>query len=208
MPVGGQGRAEGGEWGRVETASDRGEPIPDAELVAAMARGDADALGTLYDRHAGQMLALAKRIVVTATAAEDIVQDVFLEAWKKAKSYDPERGGVKAWLLLRTRSRSIDFRRSSSQSRASTVSDDFWSEHAGAPVSDVAFVPDQAAVRRALSGLPKDQREALLLGYFEGLSSSEIAARVGCPIGTVKTRVAAALAKLRGLLSDRTEETS
>jgi RNA polymerase sigma-70 factor (ECF subfamily) len=154
------------------------------------------------------MLSLAKRIVATTSAAEDIVQDVFLEAWKKAKSYDPDRGGVKAWLLLRTRSRSVDFRRSSSQARAATMSDDFWSEHAGAPVSDVAFAADQTAVRRALSGLPKDQREALLLGYFEGLSSSEIAVRVGCPIGTVKTRVAAALSKLRAILSDRAVERS
>jgi RNA polymerase sigma-70 factor (ECF subfamily) len=180
----------------------------DADLVAAMARGDAEALGALYDRHAGPMLALAKRIVVTESAAEDIVQDVFLEAWKKAKSYDPARGGVKAWLLMRTRSRSIDFRRSSSQSRAATMTDDFWAEHASAPASEVALFPDQSAVRRALSGLPKDQREALVLGYFEGLSSSEIALRVGCPIGTVKTRVAAALSKLRAVLSDRPGETS
>src|SRR5262249_269505 len=83
----------------------------DADLGAALAGGDAAALGALYDRHAPHMLALAKRIVVTATAAEDIVQDVFLEAWKKARSYDPSRGGVKSWLLLRTRSRAIDFRR-------------------------------------------------------------------------------------------------
>jgi RNA polymerase sigma-70 factor (ECF subfamily) len=175
----------------------------DADLVAAMARGDSGALGALYDRHAPRMFSLAKRIVTTQSAAEDIVQDVFLEAWKKAKSYDPERGGVKSWLLMRTRSRSIDFRRASSQSRAQVVGDDFWSEQAAAPVSDVSIAPDQAAVRRALSSLPHEQREALLLGYFEGLSSSEIAARVGTPVGTVKTRVAAALSKLRAALSDR-----
>jgi RNA polymerase sigma-70 factor (ECF subfamily) len=173
-----------------------------------MARGDSSALAALYDRHASQMLALAKRIVVVSSAAEDIVQEVFLEAWKKAKSYDPSRGGVRSWLLLRTRSRSIDFRRAASQSRASTVSDDFWAEHAGAPPSDVSFAPDQIAVRRALSALPKDQREALLLGYFEGLSSSEIALRVGSPVGTIKTRVAAALSKLRAALSDRAGDAS
>jgi RNA polymerase sigma-70 factor (ECF subfamily) len=180
----------------------------DVELVAAMARGDAAALGTLYDRHAPHMLALARRIVVTPTAAEDIVQDVFLEAWKKARSYDPGRGGVKSWLLLRTRSRCIDFRRAANQSRASDVGEDFWTEHTSAPVSDVSFAPDHGAIRRALSDLPKDQREALWLGYFEGLSSSEIASKLGCPVGTIKTRVAAALSKLRAALSDPAEETS
>jgi RNA polymerase sigma-70 factor (ECF subfamily) len=180
----------------------------DVELVAAMARGEADALGALYDRHAPHMLALAKRIVATPAAAEDIVQDVFLEAWKKARSYDPGRGGVKSWLLLRTRSRCIDHRRAANQSRASLVSDEFWAEHAAAPASDVSFVPDHGAIRRALSALPQDQREALWLGYFEGLSSSEIASRLGCPVGTIKTRVAAALSKLRSALADRVGETS
>jgi RNA polymerase sigma-70 factor (ECF subfamily) len=193
---------------RPERIEVEGAGPDDAALVAAMARGDADALGILYDRHSTQMFALAKRIVVAASAAEDIVQEVFLEAWKKAASYDPARGAVKSWLLLRTRSRSIDFRRAASQARASVVDDDFWAEHAAVPASDVSFAPDQAAVRRALAGLPHDQREALWLGYFEGLSSSEIAARMGSPVGTVKTRVAAALAKLRAALSDRQGEMS
>src|SRR5437870_4220530 len=121
--VRGPERAESDRLGRGGSGSDRAGAVADAtadaELVSAMARGDTDALGMLYDRHAGHMLSLAKRIVATSAAAEDIVQDVFLEAWKKAKSYDAERGGVRSWLLLRTRSRCIDFRRASSQSRAS-----------------------------------------------------------------------------------------
>lgn len=185
---------------RAETEADR---TGDVDLVSAMARGDAAALGALYDRHAARMYCLAKKIVVSPAAAEDIVQEVFLEAWRKSGSYDPARGGVKSWLLMRTRSRSIDFRRSANQSRASSVAEDFWTDQVPAPVSDVALVMDQSAVRRALAALPKDQREALFLGYFEGLSSSEIAARVGSPVGTVKTRVAAALSKLRAVLSDR-----
>ena len=193
---------------RPERIEAEGAGPDDAELVAEMARGDAAALGVLYDRHSSQMFALAKRIVVAPSAAEDIVQEVFLEAWKKAGTYDPSRGAVKSWLLLRTRSRSIDFRRAASQARASVVGDDFWAEHAAVPGSDVSFAPDQAAVRRALAGLPPDQQEALMLGYFEGLSSSEIAARVGSPVGTIKTRVAAALAKLRTALSDRPGEVS
>jgi len=185
-----------------------GSEPEDGDLVSAMARGDAGGLAALYDRHAPLMLRLARRIAATPAAAEDIVQDVFLEAWRKAKSYDPTRGGVKAWLLMRTRSRSVDFRRAASQSRTSAVSDDFWAEHPGAPTADVSLVPDRAAVRSALLALPKEQREALLLGYFEGLSSSEIAARVGSPVGTIKTRVATALSKLRAALSDRPGETT
>jgi len=187
---------------------DDGAVPEDVELVRAMARGDSAALGSLYDRHAARMFSLAKKIVITSSAAEDIVQEVFLEAWKKAATYDPARGGVKSWLLLRTRSRSIDFRRAANQSRAATVGEDFWSEQPSAPISDVSFASDQTAVRRALSLLPKDQREALWLGYFEGLSSAEIAARVGSPVGTIKTRVAAALSKLRAALSDRDGDVS
>jgi RNA polymerase sigma-70 factor, ECF subfamily len=193
---------------RQEQVEPEGAGPEDFELVTAMARGDAAALGSLYDRHAARMYSLAKKIVVTPSSAEDIVQEVFLEAWKKAASYDPARGGVKSWLLMRTRSRCIDFRRAAHQSRSRTVGDDFWTEQVASPVSDVSLVPDQAAVRRALAALPKDQREALLLGYFEGLSSSEIAARVGSPVGTIKTRVAAALSKLRVALSDRHEDAS
>lgn len=188
---------------RQERATPEEAGPEDFELVTAMARGDASAIGFLYDRHSARMYSLAKKIVVTPSSAEDIVQEVFLEAWKKAASYDPARGGVKSWLLMRTRSRCIDFRRAAHQSRARTVGDDFWTDGVAAPVSDVSFVPDQAAVRRALAALPKDQCEALWLGYFEGLSSSEIAARVGAPVGTIKTRVAAALSKLRAALSDR-----
>jgi RNA polymerase sigma-70 factor, ECF subfamily len=202
--VDGAGSGSGGSGPRPADGSDSEE----VGLVSAMARGDSAALGALYDLHAPHMLCLARSIVATPSAAEDIVQDVFLEAWRKAKSYDPTRGSVKTWLLLRTRSRSIDFRRAASQSRALAVSDDFWAEHPGAPGSDVSFAPDQAAVRSALFALPKEQREALLLGYFEGLSSSEIAARVGSPVGTIKTRVAAALSKLRAALSDRPGETT
>ena len=101
---------------------------------------------------------------------------------------------------MRTRSRSIDYRRAANQSRATLVSDSFWMEQLSRPAADESLLPDHAAIRSELLNLPKDQRDALLLGYFEGLSSSEIALRVGSPVGTVKTRVAAALSKLRGAL--------
>jgi RNA polymerase sigma-70 factor (ECF subfamily) len=169
----------------------------DVAVVAAMARGKAEALGELYNRFAPIMLPLAERITGTAAAAEDVVHDVFLEAWRHAADYDASRGSVRAWLLLRTRSRSLDLRKSAAVARSVPIADDAWLGEIAGAADDCLGGPDQAKMRRALGGLPREQREVLLLGYFEGLSSSEIAGRVGIPVGTVKSRVAAALSALR-----------
>lgn len=174
----------------------------DVSIVRAMARGDSAALAQLYDRYAGSMLALAQRIVGRGAEAEDVIHDVFLEAWRHSADYDPARGSVKSWLLLRTRSRSLDVQKSSRVSKQASGLDDQWLAQLGDPARDTAATADQARVRQVLVALPPEQREVLLLGYFEGLSSSEIAERVGVPLGTVKSRVAAALAALRGALSD------
>ena len=176
--------------------------LEDVALVHAMARGDREALAQLYDRHAGGMLALAQRIAGRAAEAEDLLHDVFLEAWRHAADYDRTRGSVKSWLLLRTRSRSLDVRKSARLSKQASGLDDSWLAQLVDSSTEGAAAPDQARVRRVLLALPAEQREVLLLGYFEGLSSSEIAEQVGVPLGTVKSRVAAALAALRGALSD------
>ncbi|HEY3594045.1 MAG TPA: sigma-70 family RNA polymerase sigma factor [Polyangiaceae bacterium] len=180
-------------FGSVQPAN---EP-DDIAIVAAMARGKAEALGELYNRYAPIMLPLAERITGTPATAEDVVHDVFLEAWRHAADYDPARGSVRAWLLLRTRSRSLDLRKSAAFSRSVPIGDDTWIAELVASADDCLGGPDQAKMRGALSALPREQREVLLLGYFEGLSSSEIAARIGIPVGTVKSRVAAALGSLR-----------
>jgi RNA polymerase sigma-70 factor (ECF subfamily) len=166
-----------------------------------MARGDRAALAELYDRYAATMLALAQRIVGRAAEAEDVIHDVFLEAWRYSADYDPARGHVKSWLLLRTRSRSLDVQKSARVSKQS-AHDDAWLAELGDPRLDTTAGADQTRVRRVLLALPPEQREVLWLGYFEGLSSSEIAERVGVPLGTVKSRVAAALGALRAALSD------
>ena len=166
-----------------------------------MAHGDSAALAELYDRYAGTMLALAQRIVGRGAEAEDVIHDVFLEAWRHSADYDLARGSVKSWLLLRTRSRSLDVQKSSRVSKQ-TAHDDAWLAELGDPTRDTAAGADQARIRKVLVALPREQREVLLLGYFEGLSSSEISERLGVPLGTVKSRVAAALAALRGALSD------
>lgn len=173
----------------------------DVALVGAMARGDRTAIARLYDRHAPGMLALAQRIVGDRREAEDLLHDVLLEAWRGAGAFDPGRGTVRAWLLMRVRSRALDRRRAAAVARAEPLEEATaraTSDHEG----DRA---DHARVRRALAALPTEQRAVLELAYFEGLSSSEIAARLGTPIGTVKSRVAAAMAKLRACLADRGE---
>ena len=185
--------------------SDRSADAPESDetLVRAVATGDTQALAALYDRHAPLMLGLARRIVVGKPEAEDIVHDVFVEAWRRAADYDPNRGSVKAWLLLRTRSRALDFRKSAGVARTVPTGDADWLALLVDPRADESEAPDRARLRQLLCALSAEQREVLLLGYFDGLSSSEIAARAGIPIGTVKSRVAAALSALRLALADR-----
>ena len=149
------------------------------------------------------MLGLARRIVGGKPEAEDIVHDVFVEAWRRAADYDEQRGSVKAWLLLRTRSRAIDFRKSAGVARTVPSSDSDWLASLVDPRGDSSEAPDRERLRRLLAELNVEQREVLLLGYFEGLSSSEIAIKLAIPIGTVKSRVAAALNALRQALTER-----
>jgi RNA polymerase sigma-70 factor (ECF subfamily) len=170
--------------------------------MLALAEGDRDALGRIYDRHAAVLLALAQRILRNRREAEDLLHDVFVEAWKQAGSYDPARGSVAAWLRLRMRSRAIDRVRSARLSRGTTL--DEAREPSTAP-SHHESIADGRALHQALAVLPDEQANVLVLGYFEGLSSSEIAEREGIPLGTVKSRVAAAMAKLRQHLGVKSE---
>jgi RNA polymerase sigma-70 factor (ECF subfamily) len=135
----------------------------------------------------------------------DVVHDVFLEAWRRASGYDPARGTVRAWLLVRLRSRALDRHRAASGAPVPIDSIGQLEERA-AEAEDPALAPDRAAVRRALETLSDEQRAVLELGYFQGLSSSEIALRTGIPIGTVKSRVATALARLRAGLNQGSAE--
>ena len=178
-------------------------PERDEVLVRAIASGDTRALAALYDRHAPLMLGLARRIVGGKSEAEDIVHDVFVEAWRRAADYDENRGSVKAWLLLRTRSRAIDHRKSAGVARIVPTGDGAWLAALVDPRGDDSEAPDRARLRRVLSSLNAEQQEVLLLGYFEGLSSSEISTKLAIPVGTVKSRVAAALTALRSALTEK-----
>jgi RNA polymerase sigma-70 factor (ECF subfamily) len=171
----------------------------DPVLVARMARGDRSALSVLYARHAPRLLALTAVILRDRGEAEDVLHDVFLEAWRSAATYAEERGTVAAWLSLRARSRSIDRRRS--PARARSVSLEASGQSLGVdPGLEPGRMGDHERLARALSALAVEEQEVILLGYFEGLSSSEIAERIQKPIGTVKSRTRSALHKLRGLL--------
>lgn len=169
----------------------------DRELVRRVAGGDRNALGLLYDRYAPIVLALGQKILRSRREAEDLLQDVFLEVWRQAGDYEPSRGSVRTWIVLRARSRALD-RCRSAWSRVVPIED--TQERGDEGAVDPMLQADHERLRRVLVTLPEEQQKVLELGYFEGLSSSEIAERLGVPLGTVKSRVAAALAKLRAVL--------
>jgi RNA polymerase sigma-70 factor (ECF subfamily) len=171
------------------------ERIEDAELVAALVRGDRSAMATLYDRHASLLMALAVRMLQDRAAAEELLHDVFLEAWHHARDYDVSRGTVRAWLLTRTRSRALD--RRAARARQARVAEQAALERGDERSGDGAAALDAERVRREMASLPAELIVVLELAYFEGLSSTEIAARLEIPTGTVKSRMARALATLR-----------
>ena len=170
----------------------------DRQLIAGIARAEQDALSALYDRYSGLVLAVCTRMLKDRRRAEDLTHDLFLEVWNKAGTYDPARASVRTWLLVRTRSRALDRLRSAGYSRVTPVGDDPIGDKEAAPESSSPDrAPDQRAVRAAVAALPEKLRAVLELAYFEGLSSSEIGARLGVPTGTVKSRTRAALQELR-----------
>jgi len=173
----------------------------DELLLAAVARGDEPALASLYDRHASAMLGVALRVMRNRTDAEDLVHDVFVEAWHKARDFDASRGSVRSWLLLRLRSRGIDRLRSLEAARRHAMAAKQQSDD-GLPagVPPIWDTPDRARACAALDGLPEDQRTLIELAYFQGMTCSEMAAHRKIPLGTVKTRIAAGMAKLRQAL--------
>lgn len=164
-----------------------------AAVLDRMARGDATALAELYDRHAGLVLGLALRIVRDRADAEDVVQEVFVQAWRTAGRYERRRGSPEAWLSVMARTRALDRLRRRAARRE---------EPDDAAPADTATPPldEQLAIRDALQALSADQRQALELAFYEGLTHSEIAARLDQPLGTVKTRIRTAMMRLRDRL--------
>jgi RNA polymerase sigma-70 factor (ECF subfamily) len=179
--------------------------VTDITLLQAIARKDEPALAALYDRYRLTLFGLLMRILNSREEAEDVLQEVFLQVWRRAADFDERRGRPFTWLVTLTRSRAID-RLRQLHSRERLVSSD--AEVLAFSVLD----PAQAAFRSeqrelvagALAELSEEQRYTLTLAYFEGLTQSEIAARLSSPLGTVKTRMRSGMIKLRELLSRRT----
>jgi RNA polymerase sigma-70 factor (ECF subfamily) len=173
----------------------------DEELLAAMARGDERALGELYDRFGGIAYRLAVRVLRDPALAQDAVQDAFLAAWQTAVAFDPARGRASTWLLTLVHRRAVDVVRREDRRRAEPL--DEAPVAAGDAVDESVEVREERRrVQAALAELPSDQREALELAYYAGLSQSELAERLGVPLGTVKSRMFTGLSKLRDLLDE------
>jgi RNA polymerase sigma-70 factor, ECF subfamily len=182
-----------------------GTGMDDVELVRRMSEGDERALGVLYDRWVTAVHSIVVRLLGDAAEAEDVVEDVFWQAWRQAGRYEPTRGGVSTWLLTIARSRALDRVRALRRHREETVPLSPTAEDvaSGSPTpAGVAELSERAAlVTAALQELPREQREALELAYYGGLSQTEIAERTGQPLGTIKTRMRLAMQKLRGRLT-------
>jgi len=179
----------------------------DRNLLNRLAQRDEAALAQLYDRYSGVLYAVAYRISGERSDAEEIVLDAFTQAWRDVDRFRSERGSVIGWLTMICRSRALDLvrargRRARLETSAAAEPEGPPAMGTGGPGADrgVERLERRAVVAEALRGLSPQQREAIELAYYEGLSHSEIAERLGEPLGTVKTRVRLAMQKLRDLL--------
>ncbi|HMG29491.1 MAG TPA: sigma-70 family RNA polymerase sigma factor [Jiangellaceae bacterium] len=184
--------------------------LRDDQLVGLVAEKDADALEALYDRYGRAAYSLARRILTDGTLAQDVVQEVFLSLWRDARRFDAGRGTVATYLLSMTHHRAVDaVRREENLRRWRTTDEALELEpdpKANSVEDEVESAERRAEVRAALAVLPPAQREALLLAYFGGYTQREVAALVGVPLGTVKTRMAAGMRKLKEALQDAGRE--
>jgi RNA polymerase sigma factor (sigma-70 family) len=181
--------------------------LSDEALVALIARSDESALAELYDRIGCTAYGLAYRVLRDEALAEDAVQEAFLGLWRSAGSFIPERAKASTWILTLVHRRAVDLVRREQRRRAEPLE--------GAPeplegsAEEAAWLRlDRERVQEALTQLPDQQREAIELAYYGGYTQSELAERLGQPLGTIKSRMFAGLSRLRELLDDETERTS
>jgi len=179
----------------------------DKDLLSRVASGDHQALKALYGQVSDRAMSIALRVVKDRSEAEDVVQEAFVEVWKRAKQFDASRGGAAAWVITIARNRAIDRVRAKGSS-ARTIQG-AASEPAAPPVPAPLEIAEQRRDRdrvlEALGQLPAEQRRAVELAYFDGLTQSEIASETKEPLGTVKTRIRLAMAKLADMLGAETE---
>jgi RNA polymerase sigma-70 factor (ECF subfamily) len=180
----------------------------DAAVLRRIVERQPDALAELYDRFSPTLLALARRILGSSADAEEVLQEVFVHVWSHAQRYDPARSSVSTWLVLITRSRAIDRLRSrgvverthTAAGQAAAVSSESYTSPEA--LQNVFIRQRHERVQREMATLPAEQRQVLEMAFYEGLSQSEIAAKAGLPLGTVKTRTLLAMRKLRNALRE------
>ena len=181
------------------------QPVSDSALIEKMIAGDEAALSTMYDRYAPMLFGVLMRILRDEQAAEEILQDLFLQLWRNANRFDASRGSLSGWLLVIGRNRAISRLRGRGSREVLEEAD---GDYASVFVS-AQNLEDEAArtqlmnrLTTAIATLPPEQRQAVELAYFEGMTQSEIATRTGAPLGTVKTRVRTAMQSLKQILND------
>ncbi len=185
--------------------------LRDDELMARLEHRDLAAFEALYDRYSDLVYSVALRVVADSHVAQDVTQDVFLRVWRRPEQFDVNRGKFVTWLMSVTRNKSIDERRSQGRrlrhESLPTTSEEEDVLPSGNDRDDPALATvlsdERAAVRKALEVLPAEQKLAIQLAYFGGLTQQEIANTLGQPLGTVKTRIRLGMQKMRGALEER-----
>lgn len=176
-----------------------------ATLIARIAQGDREAFERFYDAYAGLAFGLIQRVLRDSAAAEDVLQEVFWQVWQEARTYDAGRGSPEAWVVMRAKTRAIDRLRSMRRRDKTFVAP---MEEGLSPVAGVSeenpgvLAEERRAIESALGRLPGPQRQVIELAFFQGMTQSEIATRLGEPLGTVKTRARMGLERLRGLFKE------
>ncbi len=188
-------------------SSETAKQVQDQELtqlIALTAQGDQSALATFYDRTSPQVFGLVLKILNNREAAEEVTLDVYTQVWRQAHTYDNTRGAPGAWLMMVARTRAIDRFRAGAVEHGRTESLDaieLFASDDETPEKDVEGQERRRYVRQALALLSEEQRQAIALAYFYGLSQSEIAEKLNVPLGTVKTRIRLGMIKLREALA-------
>lgn len=174
--------------------ADVNEEYSDGRLILSVRSGDQRAMGDLYDRYSSLVYSVALRVLGEAGAAEDVLQEVFMQLWRRPASFDAARGSLAPWLAVIARNRAIDaLRKRKPETDLDDVIVSVEPDLAGAAERNRAA----EQIRRKLGEMPELQRSAIEMAFFEGLTHSEIAAKTGTPLGTIKTRIRNALISLR-----------
>jgi RNA polymerase sigma-70 factor, ECF subfamily len=185
----------------------RGKP-DDATILGRIARGEDQALAELYDRYTQLLYTLGMRILRSVQDSEDVVQEVFMQAWNKAGTYEPGKGTVYAWLVTMMRNRAIDRLRSKGfrhSAQSADVAGLLLSADpaSSSPHSYAVHTEDQKLVLATLKELSVDQQQVLVLAYYEGFSQSEIAKKLNIPLGTVKSRIRKGLQSMHSMMKGK-----